>query len=63
MQVHRAGNGLLTATYHKATSSRAHSYVEFDFNQSTPEKFCLRNTLFPDEDFPEKFAYRPASQA
>ena len=62
-QVYPGGNGLLTPAYHNTTSSRAHSYMVIDFNQSTPEKFRLRNTLFPDEDFPKAFAYRPACQA
>ena len=61
-QVYPGGNGLLTAACRDATSSRAHSYVVIDFNQSTPEKFRLRNTLFPDEDFPEAFACGPTSQ-
>ena len=51
------------AAYCDATSSRAHSYVVIDFNQSTPTEFRLRNTLCPDEDFLEAFAYGPASQA
>ena len=62
-QVNPGGNVLLTAAYHNAMSSRAHSYVVIDFNQSTHEKFRLRNTLFPDEEFPEAFPYGPASQA
>ena len=62
-QVYPGGNGLLTAAYRNATSSRAHSYVVIDFNQSKLQKFRLCNTLFPDEDFPEAFAYGPASQA
>ena len=47
-QLYPGGNGLLTAAYHNPTSSRAHSYVMIYFNQSTPEKFRLRNTLFPE---------------
>ena len=62
-QVYPGGNGLLTAAYRDATSSRAHSYVVIDFNQSTLENFHLRNTLFPDDEFPEAFAHGPASQA
>ena len=62
-QVYLGGNGLLTAAYRDAMSSRTHSYMAIDFNQSTPEKFRLRNTLFPDEDFPEAFVYGPTSQA
>ena len=62
-QVYPDGNGMLTTAYRNATSSRAHSYVVIDFNQSTPEKFYLHNTLFPDEDFPEAFPYGPTSQA
>ena len=39
-QVYPGGNGLLTAAYCDATSSRAHSYVVIDFNQSTPTNFA-----------------------
>ena len=62
-QVYPGGNGLLTAAYRDATASRAHSYVVIDFNQATPENFRLRNTLFPDDDFPEAVAYGPALPA
>ena len=51
-QFNPGNNGLLTTAYRDATSSRAHSYMVIDFNQSTAEIFSLRNTLFPDEDFP-----------
>ena len=61
-QVYPGGNGLLTAAYHNAAAARDHSYMVIDFNQATPEKFPLHNTLFPDEEFPEALAYGPASQ-
>lgn len=53
------GSGTLTAAYKDVTSASAHSYIVADFNQTTPENFRLRNTLFPDEDFPNSFAYSP----
>ena len=56
-QVYPGGQGLLTAAYRDATRQAPHSYIVIDFNQSTPEKFRLRNTLFPDEDFPNAVAY------
>ena len=61
-QVYPGGNGLLTAACRDAMTTRAHSYMVIDFNQATPEKFCLHNTLLPAEDFPDALAYGPASQ-
>ena len=61
--VYPGSNGLLTAAYGDATVTQAHSYMFTDFNQTTPKKFHLRNTLFPDEDFSKTLAYGPASQA
>lgn len=56
-QVYPSGGKLLTRAYMSATRGIAHSYIVVDFNQSTPEDFRLRNTLFPEEDFPKAYAY------
>ena len=56
-QIYPGGRGVLTAAYRDATGSVPHSYIVIDFNQSTPERFRIRNTLFPDEDFPTAIAY------
>ena len=61
-QAYPGGGGILTAAYRDATATRPHSYVVMDFNQSTPEKLRLRNTLFPEDDFPEAVAYSPMHQ-
>ena len=62
-QAYPGGGGVLTAAYRDATATRPHSYVVMDFNQGTPEKLRLRNTLFPEDDFPAAVAYSPAPAA
>ena len=47
----------LTAAYRDAVSRGPHSYLVMDFNQDTPDDFCIRNTLFPVRDFPQAYAY------
>lgn len=59
-QVYPGSGGLLTAAYRDATEGAPHSYIVADFNQSTPDNFRLRNTLFPIEDFPNAYAYSSA---
>ena len=61
-QVNPGSNGLLTAANHGAMTGRAHSYMVIHFNQATPEKLPLCNTLFPDEDFPEMLVFGPTYQ-
>ena len=62
-QVYPGGNGLLRATYPDTTNLRAHSYMVIDFNQAMPKKFCLCNTLSPNKDFLDVFAYGHASHS
>lgn len=61
-QVYPGSGGLLTAAYRDATENSPYSYIVIDFNQSTPESFRLRNTLFPIEDFPHAYAYVAAEK-
>lgn len=56
-QVYPGGDGLLTRAYRAVTRDRPHAYIVADFNQSTPELYRLRNTLFPLEDFPHAYAF------
>ena len=61
-QIYPRGRGVLTAAYRDAIGSVPCSYIVIDFNQSTPERFRIRNTLFPDEDFPTAIAYTMEDQ-
>ena len=55
-QVFPGAGGFLTEAYRAVTTDKPHTYIVIDFNQSTPEHFRLRNTLFPLSDFPNSFA-------
>ena len=56
-QIFPGGGGLLTKAYRDATSNRPHSYIVIDFHQTCSEAFRIRNTLFPQEDFPHAYVY------
>ena len=55
-QVFPGSDGFLTKAYRAVTGDKPHTYIVIDFNQSTPEYFRLRNTLFPLSDFPNSYA-------
>ena len=55
-QVFPGAGGFLTEAYRTVTGDKPHSYIVIDFNQSTPEHFRLRNTLFLLSDFPNALA-------
>ena len=58
-QVYLSGNGILAAAFCDAIVMCTVSYVVIDFNQLMPKKFCICNTLFPNEDIPEVATYWP----
>ena len=56
-QVFPQSNGRLTRAYKSITKDKPHAYVLIDFNQSTPDPYRVRNTLFPLRDFPDSYVY------
>ena len=57
-QIYPGGGGLLTRAYRYVTKERPYAYIVIDFNQSTPEEYRLRSTLFPRDDFPNAWIFQ-----